>query len=119
MCFYGIVGLFLSLYIGLIILWNLGEGFNEFNLQTGQIRIFRWGFPGNNRRIDFQYPVQDVQGIRVEIQEGLNPKRILYLKLRGNREIPLTRAGQPVSIQEIETQAAELAKVLQVSLDGI
>jgi hypothetical protein len=43
----------------------------------------------------------------------------LYLKLRGNREIPLTRAGQPVSIQEIETQAAELAKVLQVSLDGI
>jgi hypothetical protein len=119
MCFYGIVGLFLSLYIGLIILWNLGEGFNEFNLQTGQIRIFRWGFPGNNRRIDFQYPIQDVQGIRVEIQEGLNPKRVLYLKLRGNREIPLTRAGQPVSIQEIETQAAELAKVLQVSLDGI
>ena len=35
------------------------------------------------------------QSIRVEINEGLNPRRVIYLKLRGNREIPLTRAGQP------------------------
>jgi hypothetical protein len=119
MCFYGMVGFLVGLYIWLIILWDLGEGFNEFNLTTGQVRIFRWGFPGKNRRIDLQYPIQDVQSIRVEIQEGLNPKRVIYLKLRGNREIPLTRAGQPGSIQEIETQAAELAKLLQVSLEGM
>jgi len=119
MCFYGIIGLLLGIYIWLIILWDLGEGFNEFNLQTGQIRIFRWGFPGKNRRIDLQYPIQDVQSIRVDIQEGLNPKRVLYLRLRGNREIPLTRAGQPISIQELENQAAELAKFLQVSLEGM
>jgi Ycf4 len=110
---------FLWTYIWLIILWNLGEGFNEFNLESSQIRIFRWGFPGKNRKIDLQYPLQDVQSIRVEIQEGLNPKRVIYLKLKGNREIPLTRAGQPVSIQEIETQAAEIAKLLQVSLEGM
>lgn len=119
MCFYGVLGLLLSLYIWLIILWNLGEGFNEFNTETGQVRIFRWGFPGKNRKIDLQYPLQEVQSIRVEIQEGLNPKRVIYLKLKGNREIPLTRAGQPVSIQEIESQAAEIAKFLQVSLEGI
>ena len=119
MCFYGILGLLLGIYIWLIILWDLGEGFNEFNLQNGQIRIFRWGFPGKNRRIDLQYPIQDVQSIRVDIQEGLNPKRVLYLRLRGNREIPLTRAGQPISIQELENQAAELAKFLQVSLEGM
>jgi hypothetical protein len=103
----------------LIILWDLGQGFNEFNLETKQVRIFRWGFPGKNRRIDLQYPIQDIQSIRVEIKEGLNPKRIIYLRLRGNREIPLTRAGQPISIQEIEMQAAELAKLLQVSLEGM
>lgn len=119
MCFYGTLGCILGLYIWLIILWNLGEGFNEFNLQNRQIRIFRWGFPGKNRKIDLQYPIQDVQSIRVEIQEGINPKRVIYLKLKGNREIPLTRAGQPVSIQEIETQAAEIAKLLQVSLEGM
>ena len=119
MCFYGVLGLILGTYIWLIILWNLGEGFNEFNRQTGYVRIFRWGFPGKNRRIDLQYPIDEIQSIRVEIQEGINPKRIIYLKLRGNREIPLTRAGQPLSIQQIETQAAELAKFLQVSLEGI
>lgn len=119
MCFYGILGILLGVYIWLILLWNLGQGFNEFNLETGQVRIFRWGFPGKNRRIDLQYPIDDVQSIRVEIQEGLNPKRIIYLKLRGNREIPLTRAGQPISIQELENQAAELAKLLQVSLEGM
>lgn len=119
MSFYGILGLTLSLYIWLIIIWDLGQGFNEFNLESGEIRIFRWGFPGKNRRIDLTYPISDVQSIRVEINEGLNPRRIIYLKLRGNREIPLTRAGQPISIQELENQAAELARVLQVSLEGI
>lgn len=119
MCFYGFLGIFLSLYIWFIIFWNLGEGFNEFNLKTGEIRIFRWGFPGKNRRIDLNYLIQDVQSIRVDIQEGLNPKRVIYLRLRGNREIPLTRAGQPITIQELENQAAELAKFLQVSLEGM
>ena len=119
MCFYGTLGILLATYIWLILLWNLGQGFNEFNLETRQVRIFRWGFPGKNRRIDLQYPIEDIQSIRVEIQEGLNPKRIIYLKLRGNREIPLTRAGQPISIQELENQAAELAKLLQVSLEGM
>ena len=55
MCFYGILGSLLGVYIWLIVLWNLGQGFNEFNLETGQVRIFRWGFPGKNRRIDLQY----------------------------------------------------------------
>jgi len=119
MCFYGVLAISLSIYIWLIILWDLGQGFNEFNTQTGEIRIFRWGFPGKNRRIDLKYLISDVQSVRVEINEGLNPRRVIYLKLRGNREIPLTRAGQPISIQELENQAAELARTLQVSLEGI
>ncbi|WPT18761.1 hypothetical protein PSENEW3_10000031 (chloroplast) [Picochlorum sp. SENEW3] len=119
MSFYGILGLSLSIYIWLIILWDLGQGYNEFNLETGEIQIFRWGFPGKNRRINLKYLISEVQSIRVEIKEGINPRRVIYLKLRGNREIPLTRAGQPISIQELENQAAELARVLQVSLEGI
>lgn len=119
MCFYGILGLSISIYLGLIILWNLGQGFNEFNFETGKVRIFRWGFPGKNRKIDLTYPIEDIQSIRVEVKEGVNPKRIIYLRLRGNRDIPLTRAGQPISIQEVEIQAAELAKLLQVSIEGL
>jgi hypothetical protein len=119
MCFYGVLAISLGVYILLILLWDLGQGFNEFNFETGQIRIFRWGFPGKNRKIDLQYLMEDVQSIRVEVKEGFNPKRTIYLRLRGNREIPLTRAGQPISIQELENQAAELAKLLQVSLEGM
>lgn len=119
MSFYGILGLSISIYLGLIILWNLGQGFNEFNFETGKVRIFRWGFPGKNRKIDLNYPIEDIQSIRVEVKDGVNPKRIIYLRLRGNRDIPLTRAGQPISIQEIEMQAAELAKLLQVSIEGL
>ena len=119
MSFYGFLGLSLGIYIWTLIAWNYGEGFNEFNLETGRAIIFRWGFPGKNRRIEISCPLEDIQGIRVEIQDGFNPKRVIYLKLRGNREIPLTRVGQPVSIQEIETQEAELAKFLQVSLEGL
>ena len=74
MCFYGSIRYILGFIYGLFILWDLGEGFNEFNLETGQIRIFRWGFPGKNRHIDLQYPIQDVQSIRVEIQEGFKSK---------------------------------------------
>ena len=119
MCFYGTVGCILGTYIWLSVIWNLGEGFNEIDLERGFIRIFRWGFPGKNRRIDFQYPIQDIESIRLELQEGFTNRRALYLKVRGNREIPLTRIGQPITIQELETQAAELAKLLQVSIEGL
>lgn len=119
MCFYGTLGLLLGLYIWFTIYLNLGQGFNEFNLEKGIVKIFRWGFPGKNRRIDLEYPIQEIQSIRLDIQTGLNPKRVIYLRLIGNREIPLSRAGQPISIQEIENQAVELAKFLQVSIEGM
>jgi DNA mismatch repair protein MutH len=41
------------------------------------------------------------------------PRRTIYLCVKGQREIPLTRVGQPMTLEEIETQAAELAQFLQ------
>jgi hypothetical protein len=117
MCFYGVLGLIFSIYLWLTIWWSIGGGFNEFNKKSGIIRIFRWGFPGKNRRIDLRYSLKDVEGIRVELKEGLSPKRTIYLNVKGNRNIPLTRVGQPLTLQELETQAAELAKFLSVDLD--
>jgi hypothetical protein len=119
MCFYGFLGLLFSVYLWLTIFWNVGEGFNEFNKKDELVRIFRWGFPGKNRRIDLSYSLNDIQCIRVEIQEGLNPRRTIYMRVKGNRDIPLTRVGQPMTLEQIEKQAAELAKFLQVSLEGV
>lgn len=119
MCFYGSLGFLLSIYWWLLIFWNVGGGFNEFNKKDGFIRIFRWGYPGKNRKIDLYYTLKDVEAIRVEIKQGLDSQRTIYLKLKGKREIPLTGIGQPLTIQEIEKQASELANFLQVSLEGL
>ena len=116
MCFYGFLGLIFSVYLWLTILWSVGGGFNEFNKVEGVVRIFRWGFPGRNRRILLEYEINQIESIKIELKQGLNPRRIIYLQIRGKRGIPLTRVGQPLTLEEIELQAAELAKFLQVSL---
>ena len=116
---YGIAGLLLATYLWLAIVWDLGGGYNEFNRETSQIKIFRWGFPGKNRRIEIDCGTEDVQSVRVEIKEGLNHRRALYLRVKGRRDIPLTRVGQPLSLEELETQGAKLAKFLEVPLEGL
>lgn len=119
MSFYGSLGILLSLYWWFLIFWNVGGGFNEFNKKEGLIRIFRWGYPGKTRKIDFTYSLKDVEAIKVELKQGLDPQRTIYLKLKGNREIPLTGIGQPLTLKDIEKQASELANFLQVSLEGL
>lgn len=119
MGFYGVCGLLLALYLWLVILWDVGGGYNEFNKETGMVKIFRWGFPGKNRQIEFSCRTQDVQSIRVQIKEGLNPKRTLYLRVKDRRDVPLTRVGQPLALSDLENQGAELARFLGVPLEGL
>ena len=107
---YGAAGLLLAAYLWLVVLWDLGGGYNEFNRETGTLKIFRWGFPGKNRQIQIDGRISDVQSVRIVIKEGLNPQRALYLRVKGRRDIPLTRVGQPLSLADLETQGAELAR---------
>ncbi len=116
---YGLAGVLLALYQWLVILWDVGGGYNEFNQETGTIKIFRKGFPGKNRRIEVENRIQDAQSVQISIKEGLNPRRALYLRVKGRRDIPLTRVGQPLSLTELETQGAELARFLGVPLEGL
>jgi len=116
---YGIAGLLLATYLWLVIALDVGGGYNEFNQETGLVTVFRWGFPGKNRRIEISCRTQDVQSVRVDIKEGLNPRRSLYLRVKARRDIPLTRVGQPLSITQLETQGAELARFLGVTLEGL
>ncbi len=119
MGFYGVAGILLASYLWLVIFWDVGGGYNLFDRSTGQAEIFRWGYPGKNRRIEIKFALADVQSVKLEIKEGFNPKRAIYLKVKNLREIPLTRVGTPISLSELENQGAELAKFLQVPLEGI
>lgn len=117
--FYGVAGSLVALYQWFMIALNIGGGYNEFNKQTNQVTIFRWGFPGKNRRIEFSCPLDEVQSVRAEIREGLNAKRKLYLRVKQRRDVPLTRVGRPVSLSELENQGAKLASFLGVPLEGL
>ena len=84
MCFYGCLGLLLSLYWWLLIYWDIGGGFNEFNKKEGFMRIFRWGYPGKNRRIDIVYPLKDIEAIRVEFKQAqglLASEQTIFVRL--------------------------------------
>ncbi len=117
--FYGIAGSLLAIYLWLVILWDVGGGYNEFDQKTGQATIARSGFPGKNRHLEVKIPLEEIQSIRAEIREGLNPKRVLYLRAKKRRDIPLTRVGEPIALSILENQGAELAKFLQVPLEGL
>nr|YP_010196955.1 photosystem I assembly protein ycf4 [Crassiphycus corneus]UAD84759.1 photosystem I assembly protein ycf4 [Crassiphycus corneus] len=119
MTFYGTTAILISLFLWLTIIWNVGSGYNEFNRDRGLITIFRLGFPGKNRVLQLEYQINEIYSIKVSIQEGLTPKREIYLKTKDNREIPLTQVGQPMLLSEIEERAASLAKFLGVVLEGI
>ena len=117
--FYGIAGCLVALYLWLMVILNVGGGYNEFNKKTGKFKVFRWGFPGKDRRIELECPIEFIQSVRAEIKEGLSPKRMLYLQVKQRREIPLTRVGQPISLSQLENQGAELARFLGVPLEGM
>ena len=117
--FYGVAGTLLALYLWLMVYLNVGGGYNEFNKEEGKAKIFRLGFLGKNRQIELVYDLDDIQAVRAEIKEGLNPKRTLYLRVKPKRDIPLTPVGEPISLSKLENQGAELARFLTIPLEGL
>nr|YP_010170945.1 photosystem I assembly protein ycf4 [Chondria tumulosa]QSD57086.1 photosystem I assembly protein ycf4 [Chondria tumulosa] len=118
MTFYGMMGILISLFLWYTIVLDVGSGYNEFNNETGLVTIFRLGFPGKNRILKLEYKIKEISSVRINIQEGLSPKREIYLKIKDNREIPLTKVEQPIALSELEKQAKEIAAFLKVSLEG-
>ncbi len=117
--FYGVAGSLLATYLWLLVIWNVGGGYNEFNKETEQVTIYRLGYPGKNRQVEVKFPIDQVQSVRAEIREGLSPKRALYLRSKKRRDLPLTRVGEPIALSSLENQGAELARFLAVPLEGL
>lgn len=117
--FYGVAGSLLATYLWLLLVWDVGGGYNEFNKETGKVTISRWGYPGKNRQVEVDIPMEEVQSVRAEIRDGLSPKRALYLRSKQRRDIPLTRVGDPIALANLENQGAELARFLEVPLEGL
>ena len=119
MMFYGTLSLSISIYTLLTVIWDIGSGYNEYNKIENLVKIVRKGFPGKNREILLTYPLNNIRSIGIKISEGLNPKRIIYLCLKDERQIPLTPVEQPSSISNLEENAADLAKFLELKLENL
>nr|QGQ56244.1 photosystem I assembly protein Ycf4 [Cansjera rheedei] len=119
MAFYGIAGLFISSYLWCTISWNVGSGYDRFDRKKGIVCIFRWGFPGKNRRIFLRFLMKDIQSIRIEVKEGIYTRRalLLYMEIRGQGAIPLLRTDENFTPHEVEQKAAELAYFLRVPVE--
>ena len=119
MMFYGTLSLGFSIYIFITILLDIGSGYNEYNKAENLVKIIRRGFPGKNREILLTYPLENVRSIGIKITEGLNPTRNIYLCLKDERNIPLTPVQEPTAISDLEEEAADLAKFLDLKLENL
>jgi Ycf4 len=119
MMFYGTLSLGFSLYIIITILLDVGSGYNEYNKIENIVKIVRKGFPGKNREILLTYPLSNVRAVGIKITEGLNPTRSIYLCLKDERKIPLTPVQEPTAISNLEEEAADLAKFLELNLENL
>jgi len=119
MMFYGTLSLGISLYITLTVILDIGSGYNEYNKLENLVKIVRKGFPGKNREILLTYPLANVRAIGIKITEGLNPTRSIYLCLKDERNIPITPVQEPTAISELEEEATDLAKFLDLKLENI
>jgi hypothetical protein len=119
MMFYGTFSFSISIYITSTILLDIGSGYNEYNRVENLVKIVRKGFPGKNREILLTYPLSNTRAIGIKITEGLNPTRSIYLCLKDERNIPLTPVQEPTSISNLEEEAADLAKFLDLKLENL
>ena len=119
MMFYGTLSFGISIYILITVFLDIGSGYNEYNRVENLVKIVRKGFPGKNREILLTYPLTNIRAIGIKITEGLNPTRSIYLCLKDEREIPLTPVQEPTSISDLEEEAADLAKFLDLKLENL
>ena len=115
--FYGTAGTILGLFLCLTVWWDVGFGYNEYNKNLQKIFIYRQGFPKQNRDVSLSFMFKEIKSIKVRVKEGLNPKRQLILCLKDSREIPLIGTDSPIPLSQIEREAVDLAKYLNVYIE--
>nr|QYB18881.1 hypothetical chloroplast RF4 [Climaconeis sp.] len=119
MTFYGTLSLFLSFYMFISLLFDIGSGYNEYNKDENIIRIVRKGFSTKNREIFLTYDLSSAEAILLKTIDGLNPAQTIYLSLQDGRNIPLKSVQGTINISQLENEATELADFLNIKLENL
>jgi len=113
---YGVAAFLLAVYLWTLIYIDFGSGKNLFDKQKGVLKITRKGF---FKEIHLQIELKDIQAVKLEVRDGFNARRRISLRVKNRTEIPLSGVGQPRPLVELEKESAELARFLEVNLEGI
>jgi hypothetical protein len=121
--FYGTAAFLLSCFIYSLISWDIGSGTNIYDLESSVVRLSRRGFPSFDTNLRFKqkniylvYPFSEIINIELNIVDGINPTRILYLNLKDGRRIPLTPSNQLTDLAILEKRAIFITKLLKSDL---
>jgi len=62
--------------------------------------------------------MRDIQAISMEVQEGIYPCWIIYMKIKGQRDVPTIHTEEDLTLREMEENVIELVHFLHVSIEG-
>ena len=113
---YGIAAFLLAIYQWGLVIVDFGSGQNIFNKQSGKLSVSRRALL---KQINVEIPLKDIKAVKLEVREGLNPRRRIALRIQGRKDLPVSGAGDLLPLSELEKEGAELASFLDVNLEGI
>ncbi len=113
---YGIAAILVAIYLITLIAIDFGSGMNLFDKASGVAVISRRGY---FKKIKVEIKLRDIKAVKMELRDGLNPRRRICLRVNGRKDLPLTGVGSPSPIDQLEKEGAELARFLGVSLEGL
>ncbi len=107
MGFYGIAAFLIAIYLWTLISIDFGSGTNSFDKKIGTLFISRRGFL---KEVKVEIPLKDVKAVKLEIREGISPRRRISLRVQGRSDLPLSGVGELPSLIQLEQDGAELAR---------
>ena len=113
---YGIAAFLLAIYLWRLILVDFGSGINCFDKNAGILFVSRQGL---FKEIKIEIPLQEIKAVKLDAREGFNSRRRICLRVQGKKDLPISKVGSPPPLLELEEEGAELARFLDISLEGI
>ena len=113
---YGVAAFLLALYFWRLISIDYGSGVNRFDKNKGVLSLSRRGLLKN---IEIEIPIDEIKAVKLDVREGFNPLRRVSLRIKGRKDLPISRVGSPKPLLDLENEGAEIARFLEVNLEGI
>jgi len=114
---YGVLANILNIYLWYLVFINFGAGYNSFDKNSKSVEIKRKGL---FKDVEVKISFEEIKSVKLDISEGLNPKRRISLVLKGRKKaLPLSGGGELKPLLQVEEEGARLAKFLNVNLEGL